>query len=100
MADAPDTIFYIATGETCCGEETHPVQGVATSDGRFLLAGKSIDSDGEWHGFAVKFPPHLRTGNLWLMPGEELSYQWSYKFGSDGNKDGANAVAETEDAFL
>ena len=56
--------------------------------------------EGEWQGFVVKFPPNLPTGTLWLEPGEEFSYQWSYSFGSDGNKDGANSVAATEDAVF
>ena len=99
-ADAPSTISYIATGESCCGEDPHPVHGVATSDGGFVLVGKSLDLEGEWEGFVVKFPPYLPTGTLWLEPGEEFSYQWSYSFGSDGNKDGANSVAATKDAVF
>ena len=99
-ADAPSTISYIATGETCCGEDPHPVHGVATSDGGFVLVGKSLDLEEEWQGFVVKFPPNLPTGTLWLEPGEEFSYQWSYSFGSNGKKDGANSVAANKDSVF
>jgi len=99
-ADAPDIIFYVATSEVCCGEDPHAVHGTETPDGNFVLAGKSIDSDGEWQGFAVKFPADLPSGTIWLDPEEKFTYKWSQRFGTDGNKDSVNGVATNENAVF
>ncbi len=99
-ADAPDTIFYAATGEACCGEDPHAVHGIQTPDGGFVLSGKSLDAEGEWQGFAVKFPADLPSGTIWLDPEEEFTYKWVHSFGTDGKKDGANAAAATDEAVF
>ena len=56
---------------------------------------QSLDRDGEWQGFAVKFPANIPSGSHWLDPEEKVSYEWSYVFGSDDAKDGGNAIAAT-----
>ena len=43
---APEVLFYTTTGEDCCGEDPHPVHGVETSDGGFVVCGKSVDAQG------------------------------------------------------
>ena len=63
---SPKEIFYAATSETCCGEDPHAVHGIETPDGGFVLTGKSLDRDGEWQGFAVKFPANIPSGSHWL----------------------------------
>ena len=97
---SPKEIFYAATSETCCGEDPHAVHGIETPDGGFVLTGKSLDHDGEWQGFAVKFPANIPSGSHWLDPEEKVSYEWSYVFGSDDAKDGGNAVAATEESVF
>ena len=98
--NSPKEIFYAATSETCCGEDPHAVHGIETPDGGFVLTGKSLDRDGEWQGFAVKFPANIPSGSHWLDPEEKVSYEWSYVFGSDDAKDGSNAVAATEESVF
>ena len=68
--NSPKEIFYAATSETCCGEDPHAVHGIETPDGGFVLTGKSLDRDGEWQGFAVKFPANIPSGSHWLDPEE------------------------------
>jgi len=98
--NSPKEIFYAATSETCCGEDPHAVHGIETPDGGFVLTGKSLDRNGEWQGFAVKFPANIPSGSHWLDPEEKVSYEWSYVFGSEDAKDGSNAVAATEDSVF
>ena len=97
---SPDVIFYAATSETCCGEDPHAVHGVETPDGGYVLTGKSLDQNGAWQGFVIKFPSKIPSGSHWLDPEEDVSYEWSYVFGSNGVKDGGNAVAATKDAVF
>ena len=54
-ANAPDKAFYLGFGEDCCGEDPHPVHGIATADGGYAVVGKSMDSSGNQDGFILKF---------------------------------------------
>ena len=97
-AAAPELLFYGAMGEACCGEDPHPVHGISTPDGSFILGGKSIDANGNSDGFIVKIGPTLPTGVAQLDEDNEVSFAWSDTFGVDGKQDAVNAVAASEDA--
>ena len=60
--NAPEVVFYAATGEECCGEDPHPVHGAQTADGGFVLCGKSIDSGGNSDGFLLKVGADVPQG--------------------------------------
>ena len=42
----------------------------------------------------------VRKGILWLLPEEDYSYDWVYRFESKGRDDGVNAVAQIKDSYL
>jgi hypothetical protein len=98
--NAPDMLFYAATGEECCGEDPHPVHGVESSDGGFILCGKSIDSEGGLDGFLLKIGPSLPSGTVFLEEEGEQSYSWAQTFGSSGTWEVANSVTTTQDAVF
>ena len=91
-SNAPGVIFYIAIGEDCCGEDPHPVHGVETLDGGFVLCGKSIDSEGNWDGFLLKIGPSIPEGNTFMEEDSSHTYTWSQTFGQAGKMDAANNV--------
>ena len=101
---APNTIsFNVTTSECCGGEEAdpHAVHGLETDDQAFILSGKSADSEGARDGFVVRFTDFREEeGILWLLPGEDYSYDWVYRFGSEGRDDGVNAVAQIKDSLF
>ena len=41
---APALSFYIGIGEGSFGEDPHPVHGTQTSDGGYVVGGKSLDA--------------------------------------------------------
>ena len=90
---APAIDFYAGIGEGCCGNDAHPVHGIQTNDGGFVLVGKSIDKSKHWEGFIVKIGPSKLKGSVLLDKDEDNNFQWSNTFGSEGVKDGANNVA-------
>jgi len=96
--NAPAIEFYAGAGEECCGEDPHPVHGIQTPDGGYLVAGKSMDSGGTQEGFALKVGPPAPQGTVMLGEEGGPNYQWSFNFGSKGVIDAANAVASTADA--
>ena len=98
--NAPDVVFYAATGEECCGEDPHPVHGVESSDGGFILCGKSIDSDGGLDGFILKIGAPLPSGTVFLEQEGSQSYTWAQTFGSPGTWEVANSVATTANAVF
>ena len=101
---APNTIsFNVTTSECCGGEEAdpHAVHGLETDDQAFILSGKSADSEGARDGFVVRFTDFREEeGILWLLPEEDYSYDWVYRFGSEGRDDGVNAVAQIEESLF
>ena len=50
-------------------------------------------------GFVIKFPMIMEAGreNVWLLPDEDLSYDWVFSFGSKGVEDVANAAVFLND---
>ena len=98
--NSPKEIFYAATSETCCGEDPHAVHGIETPDGGFVLTGKSLDRDGEWQGFAVKFPANIPAGSHWLDPEEKVSYEWSYVSGAMTPKTEAMLLLRLRNRYL
>ena len=84
--NAPEVLFYTTTGEDCCGEDPHPVHGVETSDGGFVLCGKSIDSEGNWDGFLLKIGPSIPEGNTFMEEDSSHTYDWSQTFGEPGKR--------------
>ena len=84
---APNTISFNVTTSKCCGGEEadpHAVHGLETDDQAFILSGKSVDSKGAHDGFVVRFSDFREEeGILWLLPEEDYSYEWVYRFGSD-----------------
>lgn len=62
-------------------EDFHPVNGIETSDGSFVLAGKGIESGGQPEAFAIK------------LSSSDGSYQASWKSNIVGG-DAANAVIQ------
>ena len=72
-----------------------------TDDQAFILSGKSADSEGARDGFVVRFTDFREEeGILWLLPEEDYSYDWVYRFGSKGRDDGVNAVAQIKDSLF
>jgi len=96
---APAVSFYAGIGEGAFGEDPHAVHGAQTSDGGYVVGGKSLDAGGAWEGFVLKVLPTGLSGYLDLStPGESnQSYAWSATFGSSGKKDGVNNLASVGD---
>ena len=97
---APDVLWYAATGEGCCGEDPHPVHGAETSDGGFVLVGKSADSDGSINGFMMKIGPDIPSGFTFLDDGEANTVTWGKEFGEPGTMEMANNVASIGDSVF
>ena len=57
-------LFYIGIGEGSFGEDPHPVHGTQTSDGGYVVGGKSLDAGGAWEGFVLKVVPSGFSGYL------------------------------------
>ena len=95
---ASDFVFYVAAGEECCGEDPHPVHGVETPDGGFVLCGKIIDAKGGSDGFVMKLSPPFPAKPTLL--GEGATYTWSQRFGTQAGKDLANSVVATEEGVF
>ena len=96
-------LFQVTTSECCGGEESdpHAVHGLETDDQAFILSGKSFDRNGARDGFVVRFTDFREEeGILWLLPEEDQSYDWVYRFGSEGRDDGVNAVAQIKDSLF
>ena len=96
----PDAGAYLGTGETCCGEDPHPVHGVEAPDGSFILCGKSGDSGGEVDGFVVKFQAPFPAGSTFIDNPSSPLIAWSHSFGKSGHKDGANHVAVLDEGVF
>ena len=72
-ANAPDPSFYLGFGEDCCGEDPHPVHGIATADGGYAVVGKSMDTSGNQDGFILKFKGDSYSGTS-FVESEPVSY--------------------------
>ena len=99
-SNAPEVVFYTATGEDCCGEDPHPVHGVETSDGGFVVCGKSIDSEGNTDGFLLKIGPSIPEGNTFMEEDSSYTYTWSQTFGQAGKMEAANNVVSLNDSIF
>ena len=91
-----ETIGFFVTNESCCGEDSdpHAVHGIEVLGGGVVLAGKNIDLGNSHDGFVIKFPKvDEEEGNVWLLPGEDLSFDWVFSFGTEGKEDAANSTA-------
>ena len=99
---APVLSFYIGIGEGSFGEDPHPVHGTQTSDGGYVVGGKSLDAGGAWEGFVLKVVPSGFSGYLNLNEPSEgnQSYAWVKTFGSVGKKDGVNNLASVGEAVF
>ena len=97
---APDVSFYLGLGEDCCGEDPHPVHGIATSDGGYAIVGKVIDTGGNWDGFLVKIMGEGRSGTSFLEMESFSDAEWSLTVGTPGQQDGINNVASTDSALF
>ena len=65
-SDAPGVVFYAGIGEADFGEDPHAVHGIGTSDGGYLVVGKSVDAAGSKEAFALKVVPSGWSGYLHL----------------------------------
>ncbi|MBT3635580.1 MAG: hypothetical protein HN531_01460 [Opitutae bacterium] len=101
-AEAPSVSFYAGVGEGAIGEDPHAVHGTQTSDGGYVVGGKSLDAGGAWDGFLFKVVPSGFSGYLNLQePGEgNQSYAWSATFGTSSKKDGVNNLASVGDSVF
>ena len=94
--DAPKTKLYAVSDGSCCGGEEsdpHAVHGIEAINNGFILSGKSIDQNGTEEGFVVKFPSNMPDEKIFLHPEDEYSFDWTFTFGSQGKRDGANGSA-------
>ena len=98
--NAPGVSFYAGIGESCCGEDPHPVHGIGAPDGSFIVGGKALDPQGTSEGFVVKVNPKGLSGNLVLAPGESASYAWAKTFGTAGKNDAINNLAASKSALF
>ena len=102
-SNAPSVIFYAGIGEADFGEDPHAVHGIGTSDGGYLVVGKSLDISGSSDAFALKVVPNNWSGYLHLSPPSEASnatWSWSLARGESGKQDGFNQVAEVGSALF
>lgn len=98
--NAPAPSFYIGFGENCCGEDPHPVHGIATADGGYAVVGKSMDTSGNQDGFILKFNGDSLSGTSFMEAEDFSNYGWSQTIGSNGNMDGFNNVVSTSSALF
>ena len=88
--------------ESCCGEDPHPVHGIETGDGGYLVVGKTAASNDSWGGFAAKIgpPKPLGTGKF-LEPNESAALRWTIELStSDGKATYLNAASTQTAVFL
>ena len=101
-ANAPSISFYVGMNESCCGEDPHPVHGIETGDGGYLVVGKTAASNDSWGGFAAKIgpPKPLGTGKF-LEPNESAALRWTIELStSDGKATYLNAASTQTAVFL
>ena len=100
--NAPELEFYVGLTESCCGEDPHPVHGIATPDGGYLVVGKTLAKAEGWGGFALKLGPPAPMGNgVLLEPGESPSFRWSIALGEGSGKSALlNAASSQSSVFL
>ena len=94
--EAPTISYYAGMGEDCCGEDPHPVHGVETSDGSFILGGKFIDLGGGTNGFVVKLSNGTSEQPILIEEGAQ-GHEWTYTFGQPNSFDAVNSVAAKDD---
>ncbi len=99
-ANAPEKSFYVGFGEDCCGEDPHPVHGIAIADGSYVVVGKSMDASGNQDGFILRFQGDSLSGTSFVEAEELSNLGWSATIGSSGNMDGLNNAASTANAIL
>lgn len=97
---APTATSYLGLGEDCCGEDPHPVHGIHTSDGGYVLVGKSADASGAIDGFILKVKARPGEVNAWVGPDSFQSGEWAQSQGTRGNVDGMNNVAQLPDGSI
>ena len=97
---APDVVFYVGLTEPCCGEDSHPVHGMQTADGGYVLVGKSADSSGNSDGFIVKLQPDNWQGTFMISTAQFSQSAWVQTMGTRGYMDGLNNVAATDSAIF
>ena len=99
--NAPAVSFYAGLGESCCGEDPHPVHGIATPDGGYILVGKTATSNGGWGGFAVKLGPPNPIGNgIFIDPNDNPSFRWVVRTPEMRGRSAFLNAAATRDAVL
>ena len=99
----PQTTLYAVMDGSCCGGEEadpHAVHGIEILNNGFILSGKSIDKEGTEDGFMIKLPNNMPNERLYLHADEEYNFDWSFTFGSPGNRDGANSAASIFDSVF
>ena len=99
-AAAPTASSYLGLGEDCCGEDPHPVHGITTSDGGYVLVGKSADASGSTDGFILKVNARAGAMNTWVGPGTFQPGEWAVMQGTRGGLDGMNNIVETANGVL
>ena len=100
-SNAPSIEFYVGLDESCCGEDPHPVHGIATPDGGQIVVGKSIAANGNWGGFAVKVSPSEALGvGTFLDPGNSAVVNWTVQLQEDRGKATFLNAASTESAVF
>ena len=99
--ESAQSIGFFVTNKSCCGEDSdpHAVHGIEVPGEGIVLAGKFSDLGNSNDGFVIKFPMIMEAGreNVWLLPDEDLSYDWVFSFGSKGVEDVANAAVFLND---
>jgi hypothetical protein len=99
--NAPSVEFYVGLGESCCGEDPHPVHGISTSDGGYVVVGKTEAGNGKWGGFAAKIGPPEPLGNgVFLDPNESESMRWTVRLEDGGGKSTFLNAASTQSAIF
>ena len=100
-SSAPGVAFYVGMGESCCGEDPHPVHGIETGDGGYLVLGKTIAQNGSWGGFAVKVgPPQPASTGQFLEPYESAALRWSIQLSDSAGKSTYLNAASTQTAVF
>ena len=98
---APEVRYYVGMTEACCGEDPHPVHGVATGDGGVVVVGKTLGLGEGWGGFALKVGPPAPLGiGVLLDPLESSEVRWSRQLGDGAGKSAFLNAASTESAVF